>query len=96
MTAFFVATIRMKDPQKFQEYGKKAAETFGAYKGELVLRGKAEAALAGSATQEAVGIVKFPTMKALTDWFNSKEYQALIPLRDQAADMTIIAYNAPA
>lgn len=96
MSAFFVATVRVKDPQKFQEYAKKASETFAAHGGEIVLRGKAELALAGSNKHDAIGIVKFPDMKTLEAWFHSNEYQAIIPLRKKAADMTIIAYNAPA
>jgi len=95
MSAFFIATVRVKNPQKFQEYAKKAAETFAAHGGEIVLRGKAESALAGSDKHDAVGIVKFPNMDALNAWFHSQEYQTIIPLRKKAADMTIIAYSAP-
>lgn len=95
MSAFFVATVRIKDAQKFQEYARKAAETFAAHGAEIVLRGKAESALAGSHTHDAVGIIKFPDMDALSAWFRSAEYQAIIPLRKKAADMTITAYSAP-
>lgn len=95
MTAFFIASVKVKDPEKFQEYASKAAETFAAHGGEIVLRGKAASALAGSVGHGAVGVVKFPSMDALTQWFRSKEYQAIIPLRNKAAKMTIIAYSAP-
>jgi len=96
MTAFFVATSTIKNPKKLQEYAQKAAATFAPHGGEAVLRGKVDGALAGSADHQAVGIVKFPSPEALTAWFNSPEYQAIVPLRDEAADMTIIAYSVPA
>jgi uncharacterized protein (DUF1330 family) len=90
MTAFFVATVSIKHPDKFQEYAQKAAATFAPHGGEAVLRGKVDRVLAGKADHQAVGIVGFPDAEALSAWFNSPEYQALVPLRDEAADITII------
>lgn len=95
MPAFFVASVTIKDANKFTEYAQKASATFGAHGGEIVLRGKAEAALAGPLTHSSVGIVRFPDMEALSRWFHSPEYQALIPLRDAAADMSITSYSTP-
>lgn len=95
MAAFFVASVTIRDAEKFTEYAQKAAATFAAHGGEIVLRGKAEVALAGALSHGSVGIVKFPDMEALGRWFRSSEYQALIPMRDEAADMSITAYAAP-
>lgn len=95
MKAFFVAAVTVKDPAKFQEYAEKAGATFAAHGGEPVLRGKVNGALVGATDHQAVGIVKFPNQDALAAWFGSAEYQALIPLRDQAADMTITTYSVP-
>ncbi len=39
MTAFFVATAKVKDPKKFQEYAQKTGGTLVPHGGELVLRG---------------------------------------------------------
>lgn len=96
MTAFFVATVKIREPQKFQEYAKKAADTFAAHGGELIIRGQADGVLAGEADHQAVGIVKFPDKEALSAWYGSDAYQALVSLREQAADMTIVAYSVPA
>ncbi len=93
MAAFFVANVKLKDPIKFQEYAQKAGKTIAAHGGEPVLRGKLDTVLAGSAEHEAVGIVKFPHAEALAAWFNSSEYQAIIPLRDEAADICIVTYT---
>jgi len=95
VTAFFVVTTAIKDPEKFQEYGAKAGQTFAPYGGKLVMRGKAEQALAGEVNHQGVSIVGFPDMDALNSWYQSAEYQALIPLRDEAVDMTLITYNEP-
>lgn len=95
MTAFFVATLDIKDPEKLQEYSAKAGKTFAPYGGALAMRGKTEQALVGNATHQAVGIVRFPDMASLNNWYQSPEYQALIPLRDAAADMILVSYNEP-
>jgi len=93
MTAFFIATMTVKDGEKFQEYGGKAAQTFAPFGGSLVVRGKAGDTLAGSSNHQAVGVVRFPDMEALKAWYHSPDYQALIPLRDEAADMTLVTYE---
>ncbi len=95
MTAFFVATVTIKDPAKIQEYSGKVGETLVAYQGELVIRGKLEKVLSGKAKNHAVGVVKFPDHDALNAWYNSDAYQALIPLRKKASDMTIATYSVP-
>jgi len=95
-TAFFVSTVTVKDGAKFQEYARRAAETLAAHGGALVLRGRLDTVLAGDADHQAVGIVAFPDADALAAWYASAAYQALIPLRDEAADMTLTAYSLPA
>jgi uncharacterized protein (DUF1330 family) len=95
VTAFFIATAKIKNAEKMQAYARAAAATFPAYGGELVLRGKAIAPLAGANDDETAGIVKFPDADALARWYKSSEYQSIIPLREEAADMTIVAYAVP-
>ena len=96
MTAFFVAVVTVKDPARMQEYSQKAAETFKPFGGEMVMRGKAgEVLTGGAATHQATGIASFPSMQNLKAWYTSDAYQAIIPLREEAADMTITTYDAP-
>ncbi|MCH8113638.1 MAG: DUF1330 domain-containing protein [Proteobacteria bacterium] len=96
MTAFFVATAKVKDPTKYGDYAQKAGASMKEFGGEIIVRGQVREVLAGGADHNGVGIVRFPDVKSLTDWYASPAYQAIIPLRDEAADMTIVAYEAPA
>ena len=96
MSAFFVATSSIKDPEKFQLYAQKTGETFADYGGTPVLRGKFEGTLNGDADHHVVGIIRFPTIEALRAWHDSDAYQSLVSLRDEAADMTISIYRVPA
>ncbi len=94
MSAFFIATSSILDSDKFQQYAQQAGATLAAFGGEPVLRGKFEAALSGEADHQAVGIVRFPDLAALHDWYHSDDYQALLPLREAAARMAIHVYTA--
>ena len=96
MTAFFVAVVTVKDPARMQEYSQKAAETFKPFGGEMVMRGKAGEVLTGGAvTHQATGIASFPSMQDLKAWYASDAYQEIIPLREEAAEMTITTYDMP-
>ncbi len=96
MSAFFIATVTVKDAEKFQKYAAKSKATFDLFDAEILARGKHQGALAGNADHQAAAIVKFKDMDTLDKWYLSDEYQTLIPLRDQAADMTISKYAVPA
>ncbi|VAW17368.1 hypothetical protein MNBD_ALPHA11-765, partial [hydrothermal vent metagenome] len=48
MSAFFVASSRIKDPEKLMEYAKKAMPTIVAFEGKLLAKGKAAETLSGS------------------------------------------------
>jgi uncharacterized protein (DUF1330 family) len=39
-------------------------------------------------------VIRFPNLAALQGWYRSPAYQALIPLREQAADVLLLAYQA--
>lgn len=96
MTAFFIVTTSVKDPEAYQAYTKSVGPTLAPFGGKAVLRGKADGVLAGVLTHQLVGIIEFPDLDALKAWHGSEAYQALIPLRSKAADMTITTYTVPA
>ncbi|WP_415158715.1 DUF1330 domain-containing protein [Maritalea sp.] len=96
MSAFVIATAKIKDKVKFGEYGKAAAQTLATHGGTLVRRGQYSATLAGEGEHQGVAVLEFPDMDALNAWFNSPDYQAVVPLRNEACDMTITSYATPA
>lgn len=95
MTAFFIATSRILDVEKYKQYGSKAGPTFAEYGGKLVTKGKTQEALDGKADYDVVAVVSFPDMEKLNEWYHSDAYQQLIPLRNQAAQMTLVSHIIP-
>lgn len=96
MAAFFIVTTTIKDQEAYQAYVQRVGPTLASFGGKVLLRGKAVESLAGALTHQTVGIIEFPDIDALSSWHASDAYQALIPLRGRAADMTITSYIVPA
>ena len=95
MSAFLIVTATLKDGAKMQEYSQKSAQTIGEAGGELLVRGMFDRTLVGEAQHNMAAVIRFPSMDALNGWYASDTYQALAPLREEAADMTFTAYNVP-
>ena len=98
MSAFFVATATIKSLDKFKVYTQKCYASFKPYEGKTLLRGRHEKLLTHDSELpgQIVSIVSFPTMEALNQWHDSDAYQALLPLREEAANVTITSYAVPA
>lgn len=94
MNAFAIAIVTIKDPEKFADYGRKAGATMAPFGGQVLHRGKFNASLTCGSTHTSAAVIGFPDSKALADWYASEAYQAIVPLRDQAADVTLVAYDA--
>lgn len=95
MSAFLIVTVKIKDLEKFKEYGEQATKTLLDHDAEFLIKGKFMGDFAGKSDHQNAGIVKFPSMTKLDEWYNSDAYQTLIPLREKAADVTIAKYAEP-
>ena len=95
MAAYLIVHGTVKDADKLAEYGGQAGPLLGAAGGELVTRAKVTDVLAGSHAHDLCLIFRFPDGDALRGWYNSDAYQALIPLRNDGADLTLIVAEEP-
>lgn len=95
MPAFFVATVSVKNPEKMKEYAAKSGPTFAAFGGTLLARGGLVETLTGAAAKPVTAVVQFPDAQAVSNWYASDDYQALIALREEAADMDINVFATP-
>lgn len=93
-SAYVIGNITVIDTDKWSEYRSKVPATLSRWGGELEFRGKQIHVLGGNYPHTDCVVIRFPTMEALNNWFNSDEYQALIPIREQAAKMDLISFQA--
>ena len=93
MAAYAIGHITVKDAQKRDEYRNRVPATLAPWAAELVFRGKRVEVLSGEHAHADTVVIRFPDHEAVMNWYNSADYQELIPLRREAADIDIIAYE---
>ena len=93
MTAYCVGQIRVKDAKAWEQYRGRVGATIAQYGGEVIFRGVLEQAFSGAADHGSVVALRFDSVNAAKRWHDSPEYQALIPLRDEGAEVTLVLYQ---
>ncbi len=92
--SYVVGHITVKNPEKWSEYRAKVPATLAPWHAELVFRGQQRQALAGELPYSDIVVIRFPDQNALQAWYASAAYQALIPLREEAADLILLGYES--
>ncbi len=92
MAAYLVGHIKVKDQTLWQDYVSGVQDSLAPFAAKVVFRGKLASVLAGKHERDLVVVIEFADLSTLDNWFSSETYQALIPLRDRAADVVITSY----
>ncbi len=90
MSVTVLVQVTVNDPEKFGEYGAVAGATIKAAGGEVVGRFRNSEVFAGDFRHSTFVLITFPDAAAAKGWYASAEYQAVIPLRDEASDVVIV------
>ena len=93
MSAYVVGHLTVKNAENWAEYRRRVPATLEPWGAELVFRGNRVAVLAGEHSHSDIVVIRFPDKEAVQNWYRSAAYQALIPLREQAAEMVLLAYE---
>ena len=94
MPAYLIGHISVKNPDKWKIYIEGVQKSLVSFEAEVIFRGKRAAVLAGEHPHGNTVVIKFPDQPTLQNWYHSDAYQNLIPIRDDAADVVIISYDA--
>jgi uncharacterized protein (DUF1330 family) len=94
MSAYLVGHITVKNDGLWQEYVAGVQESLLPFESKIVFRGQLASVLAGKHEYDLVVVIEFPDQPTLNDWYYSKKYQSLIPIREKAADVAIMSYEA--
>lgn len=93
MAAYLIGQIQVHDEHLWQQYVEGVAASLDTVEARILFRGEKQADLAGTNPRDRAVVVEFADANELDRWFNSEAYQALIPLRDRAADVVITSYG---
>jgi uncharacterized protein (DUF1330 family) len=89
MSAYVIVHGTVTNPEKMQEYGAAAGPLAAKHGGEVLSRGPVEV-LSGSSDYQLAVVIQFADRAAAKAWYESPEYQALIPTRESGLDSVFI------
>jgi uncharacterized protein (DUF1330 family) len=91
--AVVIGRVGIKDSARWAVYRDGVPATLQPFGGTIVARGGEARTLAGTLDEADMVILHFPSVDAADRWYRSDAYQALITLRDAAAEVTIVRYR---
>lgn len=93
MTTYAIGQIRVTDPIKWAEYKAKVQTTLNPYGGKILLRGSHMDSLVGEIEFPDIVVIAFDSSENATEWYNSEDYQNIIPIREKGAKMILHLYQ---
>ena len=93
MSACVIGHITVKDEEKWAQYRAQVPGTLAPWGAELLFRGRLAGVLSGDHKHADTVVIRFPDVAAVDAWYQSAAYQALIPLRQQAAELELLTFS---
>jgi uncharacterized protein (DUF1330 family) len=91
MPAYLISEVTPVDPEGFNRYRTRAAETIAAYGGRYLVRGGTIEHLEGDHLNgQSVIVVEFPSMERAREWYASPEYAEALEVRATALERRLI------
>ena len=87
---FVVLDISVTDQAAYARYVEAAPETIGRHGGRYLVRGGAVETISRDWAPERFVVVEFPSRDQYEAWYNSPEYQAILPIRTSATNSRVI------
>ncbi len=81
MTAYLIAQIEVNDPEAYSRYTARTPDVIAQFGGRFVVRGGDPEVLEGSLPGSRVVVVAFENRAAARRFYDSPEYQEILPLR---------------
>jgi uncharacterized protein (DUF1330 family) len=91
--AYVVGQMTVKNSEKWAQYRGQVLATVQPFGGELVFRGQQVQTFSGVNPHPDIVVIRFPSADDAQAWHGSAAYQALIPLRQEAADVVLTTYS---
>lgn len=89
MPTYVIAQFNVTDCDGFEAYREAAPPIVEAYGGRFLVRGGAIASIEGETDRPRMIVLEFPDRNAAERFYNSPEYQAIMPLRRNHTEGTV-------
>jgi uncharacterized protein (DUF1330 family) len=90
MAAYLLAQLTVHDPESFGRYREAVAPLVDRFGGRYRVRGGAIDVLEGDLGAERLVVIEFQSRDAARLFYDSPEYQQILPLRQRAADGSVV------
>jgi uncharacterized protein (DUF1330 family) len=90
MAAYIVAQLKVHDPAMFQRYREAVTPLVDRFGGRYRVRGGELDVLEGHWPYPRLTIIEFQSRDAARLFYDSPEYQKILPLRQGSADGTVV------
>ena len=89
MAAYIVAQLKVHDPATFQRYREAVTPLVDRFGGRFLIRGGELDVREGDWPLPRLVVIEFQSKDAARLFYDSPEYQKILPLRQAAADGTV-------
>jgi len=80
MSAYIIASITVTNREEYMKYASQTVALAEKYGGSFLVKGGAQDWVEGSGADRHA-VIRFDDMAAARRWYDSAEYQAILPLR---------------
>ena len=81
MPAYFVVELEISNPAGMEPYRAAVPATIAEYGGRFLTRGGTTQLVEGGPEPKRIVVLEFADAAAVKRWYNSPEYQKILPLR---------------
>jgi uncharacterized protein (DUF1330 family) len=85
MSSYFIAQIRINDPEEYKKYLQGVDEVFYKFNGKYLTVDSEPEVIEGNWNYNRVVVIEFPNKDDLKKWYDSEEYQNILKYRLNAA-----------
>ena len=93
MAAYIIVDVDVKDAKAFEPYKQPTAASVAQYGGRFIVRSSEYEVLEGSWRPTRLVVIEFPSVEAAKRWYESPEYQKVLPIRLQHAVSKMLLVN---
>jgi uncharacterized protein (DUF1330 family) len=89
MKGYVIANVHVNDATGYEAYRSQTAAIIAQYGGRFLVRGGTVEVREGDPGIDRLVVLEFPTVDAARTFYDSPEYQAIVPIRQANAESTL-------
>jgi uncharacterized protein (DUF1330 family) len=90
MSAYLIANVDVHHPDDYEAYRSRTGAIVERHGGQFIVRGGKIHMLEGEPWAHRLVIIEFPDLAAAKGFYDSPEYQEIIPLRTRASEAALL------